>query len=234
MQRYTEHDKGEDMILRYPFSTEQPITQEFGENPGNYAQFSMVAHNGIDFGTPTGTNVYAVLPGVVERATFDDGGYGFYIQVKHADGITTVYAHLSQIRVQPAVMVKAGQLIGQTGTSGNSTGPHLHFEARRQGLEGNGYHGAVDPRPLIEWPGDEPDEPIPPVVPGKIVRSGVVVVESLNVRGGPGTGYPIMAMLRKGDKLDLRELKEMEVWGMIEPGRWVALTWAGCELVHEV
>ena len=221
-------------MLRYPFDQVQPVTQEYGENPGDYARFGMIAHNGIDFGCVSGTNVLASASGTVEHATFDDGGYGFYVTIKHAGGLTSVYAHLSQIRVQPGVLVKTGQLIGQSGSTGNSTGPHLHFEVRRQGLEGNGYHGAVDPRPLIEWPGDEPDEPIPHVVPGKIVRSGVVVVESLNVRGGPGTGYPIMAMLRKGDKLDLRELKEMEVWGMIEPGRWVALTWAGGELVHEV
>lgn len=218
--------------MRYPFDTQYPITQEFGDNPGDYARFNMRAHNGIDFGPPTGTNVYAAAPGTVERATFDDQGYGFYIQIKHADGLTSVYAHLSQIRVQPGVMVKEGQLLGQTGSTGNSTGPHLHFEVRRQGLEGNGYHGAIDPRPLIDWPGQvvEPVEPTPTVV----IRTGVVAVDVLNVRAGPGLGYPIMAMLKRGDTVAPVELREMEVWGMLEPGRWVALSWAGSEMVHEV
>lgn len=215
--------------MRYPFDREYPITQEYGDNPGNYSRFGMVAHNGIDFGAPTGTNVYAVLPGTVERATFDDGGYGFYVQVKHADGLTSVYAHLSQVRVQPGVTVKEGQLLGQTGSTGNSTGPHLHFEVRRQGLEGNGYHGAIDPRPLIDWPGQTEPEPAPTVV----IRTGVVVVDVLNVRAGPGLGYPIMAMLKRGDKVAPVELREMEVWGMIEPGRWVALSWAGTEMVRK-
>lgn len=215
--------------MRYPFDREYPVTQEYGDNPGNYARFGMIAHNGIDFGAPVGTNVYSVSPGVVERATFDDGGYGFYVQVKHADGLTSVYAHLSQIRVQPGVTVKEGQLLGQTGSTGNSTGPHLHFEVRRQGLEGNGYHGAVDPRPLIDWPGQAEQEP----TPIEVIRTGVVAVDVLNVRAGPGLGYPIMAILKRGDKVAPVALREMEVWGMLEPGRWVALSWAGNEMVRK-
>lgn len=214
------------MALRYPFDQVQPVTQEYGDNPGDYARFGMIAHNGIDFGCVSGTNVLASASGTVEHATFDDGGYGFYVTIKHAGGLTSVYAHLSQIRVQPGVMVKTGQLIGQSGSTGNSTGPHLHFEVREQGKENNGYHGAVDPRPLIEWPGvTKPVIETPLSATTYVVKAG-----ELNVRGGPGLGCAIVGALHFGDQVQVVEIVIPEVWGRLVDGRWIALTYNGSKL----
>jgi hypothetical protein len=209
--------------MKYPFEREQPITQEFGDNPGGYAQFGMVAHNGIDFGCPRNTNVLAAAEGVVERADFDDGGYGFYVQVAHADGLTTVYAHLGQIRVQPHATVKAGQLLGQSGSTGNSTGPHLHFEVRRKGLEKNGYWGAIDPRPLIEWPGAVKIEPLQ----GEVYT---VKVNTLNVRTGPGINNMAVGALHLGDIVGVVEVVTPEIWGKLADGRFIALEYRGDKL----
>jgi hypothetical protein len=213
--------------MNYPFEKEQVVTQEFGENAGNYAQYGMVAHNGIDFGCPRGTNVLAAAEGVVERADFDDNGYGFYIQIAHADGLTTVYAHLGQIRVQPHNTVKAGQLIGQSGSTGNSTGPHLHFEVRRKGLEKNGYWGAIDPRPLLAWPGTVPAVA---VGPGTVYQ---VKAGTLNVRSGAGTQYPIVGRLSLGDEIGVVELVTPEIWGKLPDGRYIALEFHGSVLAFK-
>ena len=213
--------------MNYPFEREQVVTQEFGENAGNYAQYGMVAHNGIDFGCARGTNVLAAAEGVVERADFDEQGYGFYIQIAHADGLTSVYAHLGQIRVQPHTTVQAGQLIGQSGNTGNSTGPHLHFEIRKKGMEKNGYWGAVDPRPLIAWPG---------AAPAGVVGPGVVFVVkagTLNVRSGPGLGHTVVGALHLGDEIGIVETITPEVWGKMADGRYVALQYAGNELASK-
>jgi murein DD-endopeptidase MepM/ murein hydrolase activator NlpD len=90
-------------------------------------------HNAIDFGAPVGTTVVAALDGVVTLTRGGDtwnGGYGNYIVLKHEDGVQTLYAHLSQILVDADQTVTQGQVIGKSGNTGDSTGPHLHFEVR--------------------------------------------------------------------------------------------------------
>ena len=90
-------------------------------------------HNGIDFGAPIGSTVVAALDGVVTLTRGGDGwngGYGNYIVIKHSNGTQTLYAHLSNISVNQGQTVNKGQMIGRSGNSGQSTGPHLHFEVR--------------------------------------------------------------------------------------------------------
>lgn len=90
-------------------------------------------YNGIDFGAPEGTTVRAAAAGTVILARGGggwNGGYGNYIVVKHANGMQTLYAHLSSITVSVGAPVKQGQAIGSSGNTGKSTGPHLHFEVR--------------------------------------------------------------------------------------------------------
>lgn len=84
-------------------------------------------HNGTDFATPTGTRVYAVGDGVVLRAGYHPAA-GNYIVVKHGRKYTTRFLHLSKIYVRRGQRIKMGKLIGRTGNSGRSTGPHLHYE----------------------------------------------------------------------------------------------------------
>lgn len=84
----------------------------------------------VDFGTPVGTPVKAAASGrvIVAKSYGYNGGYGNYIVVQHSNGMQTIYAHLSFVGVSTGTTVGQGQVIGKTGNSGNSTGPHLHFE----------------------------------------------------------------------------------------------------------
>jgi hypothetical protein len=184
--------------MKYPFSQAYIITQIFGENPGAYARFGMRAHNGIDFGAPLGTPVLAAADGEVITSEFDEGGYGKYIVIDHGDGYTSVYAHLSHLRVPARAQVKAGQLIGLTGSTGNSTGPHLHFEVRKRGEEQNGYWGAIDPSPLIEWPGAPEPAPAKAETPAGYKR---INMPGVRLRNAPGLGGAILAELPKGTAL---------------------------------
>lgn len=91
------------------------------------------AHNGVDYGAPTGTPVRTVAEGRVEFAG-RMGGYGNVVQIDHGKGDTTLYAHLSRIDVHQGAIVERGQRIGAVGSTGWSTGPHLHFEFRERGV----------------------------------------------------------------------------------------------------
>lgn len=87
-------------------------------------------HNGVDIGANTGTPIVAVLSGSVEEAGYNDS-YGYYVIVNHGKDFKTVYAHCSQLTVDEGERVTQGQTIGLVGSTGVSTGPHLHFEVRR-------------------------------------------------------------------------------------------------------
>jgi len=88
-------------------------------------------HGGMDFTAETGTEVYATGDGRVVKRKSDAWGYGNHLIVNHGHGYTTVYAHLSRFAVSNGAKVKRGQLIGYVGSTGRSTGPHLHYEVRR-------------------------------------------------------------------------------------------------------
>ena len=85
-------------------------------------------HEGLDFACQIGTPIYASGNAVVESAEFSDNGYGKNINLDHENGFRTKYAHLSEIKVQQGQRVKRGQLIGYSGNTGLSSGPHLHYE----------------------------------------------------------------------------------------------------------
>jgi murein DD-endopeptidase MepM/ murein hydrolase activator NlpD len=90
-------------------------------------------HSGLDLAAPAGTPVRATLAGVA-HLVLSPGGYGLHVVVDHGAGLTSLYAHLSAAWVLDGAAVAAGEVIGAVGSSGNSTGPHLHFEIRRDGL----------------------------------------------------------------------------------------------------
>ena len=100
-------------------------------------------HQGCDLPLPTGTPVYAAFDGKVRLAKYYSG-YGNLVIVRHDNGLETFYAHLSKIYVQPGDMVSAGTVVGLGGSTGRSTGPHLHFETRYKGY-------AFDPEWLIDF-----------------------------------------------------------------------------------
>ncbi len=99
-------------------------------------------HQGIDIPGPVGTPIYATADGVVERSTWVNG-YGNLVELNHGNGLQTRYGHLSKLIAQPNERVRRGQLIGLMGSTGRSTGSHLHYEVRIAGA-------AVNPMPYIE------------------------------------------------------------------------------------
>ncbi|MEE4454240.1 M23 family metallopeptidase [Novosphingobium resinovorum] len=106
-------------------------------------------HAGIDFGAPYGSPIYAVADGVVTFAG-RHGGHGNYVRLQHSGGLGTGYGHMSRIAVGNGTRVRAGQVIGYVGSTGLSTGPHLHFEAYRGGRTINPAGIAVIQSPQID------------------------------------------------------------------------------------
>ncbi len=136
------------MPLRKPFNGNFAITQLFGKNPQNYAQFGLKGHEGIDYGMPNGTPVLAAYEGIVGEAG-NQRQYGNYVKVLHAWG-ETVYAHLEKFSVGEGDRVKAGDIIGHSDNTGNSTGSHLHFGIRINPYSrSDGWAGFSDPLPYL-------------------------------------------------------------------------------------
>lgn len=107
------------------------VTSEFGpRDPIHLPDGSVTSdfHSGIDFGRPLGTPLYAVGDGKIVLVRHTDVGLGFYVVIDHGGGIFTVYGHMSRISVSENQTVTQGQLIGEVGSTGYSTGAHLHFE----------------------------------------------------------------------------------------------------------
>lgn len=97
----------------------------------------MKAHKGVDIAAPTGAPVEASAEGVVLRTGYQASGFGNFVEVRHPNGLTTVYAHLSRVEVAQGERVHQGEALGKVGSTGLSTGPHLHFEVRKDGIQMN-------------------------------------------------------------------------------------------------
>lgn len=116
--------------LRYPTDSRSISAGYPNYSSGRY-------HGGIDFPVPTGSNVYAAASGTVILAKYLTYSYGRYVIIDHGDGLSTLYAHNSQLLVSVGDHVSAGQVIAKSGSTGNSTGPHCHFEVRVNGTQVN-------------------------------------------------------------------------------------------------
>ena len=99
-------------------------------------------HTGIDFPVPSGTRIGAAGVGVVEFAGWNSGGYGNLVVVRHRLGYATWYAHMSRIAVSVGQSVTGGTTLGYVGSTGHATGPHLHFELRKNAVP-------IDPLPYL-------------------------------------------------------------------------------------
>lgn len=108
------------------------VTSEFG-NRIDPITGERRSHTGMDLAVPTGTPIRAALPGTVTVSTYNRGGYGYYIMIDHGNGLSTLYGHCSQLLASVGRTVEAGDVIALSGSTGRSTGPHLHFEVRVNG-----------------------------------------------------------------------------------------------------
>lgn len=129
---------------RSPLVDMTGIGDGYFAGPGGSYSRSGGGHSGVDFTAPTGTNVRAAHGGTVTVGGAGDA-YGNHVLINHGDGVWTLYAHLSSVNVGDGQTVAAGDSIGAVGSTGNSSGPHLHFEVRTNGTQFNGF---LDP---VAW-----------------------------------------------------------------------------------
>lgn len=140
--------------LRMPFDGAFAVSQGFGGLLTDislrefYSHYGLAGHDGVDFALPTGTPLYAVDDGTVLVA--GDGDYGITVILEHSWG-RSYYGHLRNVATQTGIAVKKGSLIGYSGNTGESTGPHLHFGLKPLNPDTqNGYAGKIDPLPYLQ------------------------------------------------------------------------------------
>jgi len=126
-------ETGKRFLTRRPLQGGGRLASRFGNRVHPIFK-SRRMHTGVDLASKTGTPIYASGDGVVEKAQWVSG-YGKYVEIKHVNGFETGYGHQSRIAdgIKPGVRVRQGQIIGYVGSTGNSTGPHLHFEIKVNG-----------------------------------------------------------------------------------------------------
>ncbi|MER3479333.1 MAG: peptidase M23 [Meiothermus sp.] len=132
--------------LGVPLAFYDRLTSGFGYRRDPFGR-GFEFHNGLDLAAPYGTPVYAAAPGTVASAGWN-GVFGQAVEIDHGYGYHTLYGHLSRIEVRPGDHLEKGDLVGQVGSTGRSSGPHLHYTVFRHGV-------AVDPRPYVFGWGDE-------------------------------------------------------------------------------
>lgn len=120
-----------------------PVTGVVTSNYGYRKRFRRV-HKGIDLALHVGDTVRAAFDGKIRLCKFERRGYGYYVVIRHDNGMETVYGHLSKFLVKPNQRIKAGEPIALGGNTGRSTGPHLHFETRYLGV-------AINPAAIIDF-----------------------------------------------------------------------------------
>jgi uncharacterized protein YraI len=179
-----------------------PLTSNYySSRPSGY-------HGALDI---AGANLSPIGAARAGRVSFRgwNGGYGNLVVIDHGDGYQTYYAHLSRFAVSVGQGVSAGQTIGYEGSTGNSTGPHVHFEVRRYGTK-HYLPGRVGDRVTkgagvpYDFPGigGQGSSQAPPSSGGGGPSSGLsgerVTASALNVRTGPSTAYGVMGLVRSG------------------------------------
>lgn len=120
-----------------------PVRGQLTSNYGYRARFGRM-HKGVDLNLHIGDTVRSAFDGRVRITKYEGKGYGYYVVVRHDNGLETVYGHLSRFLVKPNQYVKAGDPIALGGNTGRSTGPHLHFETRFMGV-------AINPNAIIDF-----------------------------------------------------------------------------------
>lgn len=136
--------------LQASLPTQQPVNYPYLSSSFGWRQHPVTGrhtmHEGLDFAAPRGSPIYAASGGVVTEARYVPG-YGKLVQIDHGNGLVTRYAHASSITVKLGAVVEKGQMVARVGSTGRSTGPHLHFEVRLGDQP-------LDPRLFLDGDGD--------------------------------------------------------------------------------
>lgn len=196
------------MRFTFPVPAGSIVTQSFAEHVHRAKVNNWTNYNGgIDWAVSSGSPVLAAADGVVSAVRNDATGYGVHVRIQHDEGYLTIYAHLMDYNVRVGDKVKAGQVIGRSDNTGNSTGPHLHFELRKNNV-------AVDPAPLLsaetsvdasqrEWqPGDR-----------------VSIAAGWNLRSGPGVDYARLSVAEMMIPATVQEINGK--WYRVQSEFWV-------------
>ncbi|MFQ3566785.1 MAG: M23 family metallopeptidase [Aggregatilineales bacterium] len=145
----------------FPLPKRYKVTQRFGARPQYYRKWGFPGHEGVDYGAPIGTPVYAMRDGTVKMVhrIAHNHNYGLHVRLTHkADDAEyeTIYAHLERIdqNLQIGDLVQKGQTIGYVGSTGNSTGPHLHITIKKKGASDSGKthfpRDVIDPEEILK------------------------------------------------------------------------------------
>lgn len=222
------------MKFLYPIPSNSIVTQTFAEHVHRARVNGWQNYNGgIDWAVATGTSIKAAQAGKVTMARNDATGYGTHVRIQHDEGYLTIYGHMMKFKVKVGDVVQAGDVIGQSDNTGFSTGPHLHFELRKNSV-------AVDPAPLLverldgvepggdvepdggqEQPGGGPEPQSFPALPMARVISQI----GLNVRSGPGISNPLVGWLPSGTEVDvIRKVTQgSDTWLQIGYQQFIAM-----------
>lgn len=223
------------MKFLYPVPPTSIVTQTFEEHVRRAQANGWQYYNGgIDWAVPTGTPLKAAQDGTVKETRNDATGYGTHVRIEHANGYMTIYGHMQKISVKVGDKVKAGAVIGKSDNTGNSTGPHLHFELRKGTTP-------IDPAPLLVTKLGQADSEEPPAgvttpadmgsEPAQFPKLPKVRVSAaiLNVRTNAGVEFPAVTTLPAGKELEvLRKLvKGSDIWLQIGHEQYIAMKYQG-------
>ena len=223
------------MKFLYPVPPDSTVTQTFQRHVeranANHWQYY---YGGIDWGINTGTPIKAAQKGTITVTRKDAGGYGTHVRIQHAEGHMTLYGHLQKYIVSENDEVQAGEVIGYSDSTGNSTGPHLHFELRLENVP-------IDPAPLLvttveelgEEEGEEEEEEITepefPALPQAKITASV-----LNIRNQANTTGKVVGTLLAGTQVDVIDtiLQDGNLWMHIGYNQYAAMLFGGSQLAE--
>lgn len=223
------------MQFLYPVPPTTVVTQTFAEHV-HRAQVNKWQNytGGIDWAVPTGTPIRAAQAGQVTRVVNDGTGYGVYVRIQHDEDYQTLYAHLMDAIVVVGQTVEPGDVIGRSDSTGNATGPHLHFEVRQNGV-------AIDPAPLLATTLAGAEEGAardlgmaaeavllagkPPRRWPRLPRLVVVAPVGLHILHGPGKENPVVGYLPLGAEFEAqgKTAQGKDTWLKIGHDQYVPL-----------
>ena len=197
------------------------VTSNFGARWGRQ-------HKGLDIKVYIGDSIRSAFDGKVRITKYEAGGYGYYVVVRHPNGLETIYAHLSKYLVKPNQIVRAGEVIGLGGNTGRSTGSHLHFETRLGGV-------AINPALLFDFRAQDVTgdfytfrnstykrESAEATRARGVVGNGSYSPEDVNSGGVPGMGGNVAELESSGEKL-YHKVKQGETLQSIAGKRGVSV-----------
>jgi len=222
------------MNFQYPIPSNSIVTQTFAEHVHSAHVHGWQNYNGgIDWAVASGTPIKTAQGGKVTLARRDATGYGTHVRIQHDDGYLTIYGHMMEFAVKVGDKVKAGDVIGRSDNTGNSTGPHLHFELRKNNV-------AIDPAALLveqlggvqpegeEEPGGGQVQPDIGPEPGSfpaLPKARVTSQIGLNMRSGAGISNPLVGYLPNGTEVEvIRKVTDgSDIWLQIGYQQFIAM-----------